>query len=228
MRRSVLLLPLLLCLPAALRAQVPARCSVVPDSVAAPTPQQIAEADSLRERLRAQLREEGLPERGLLMVDVEESRQGRLLFIDADLPEEARARIIGRMQDYLDGLPPGRRYQALVRIDATYPAVAPGRRLCRADLDNPQTMLERIQEVARAHPEAGRHRDRPLELRPVVLVVIAREGHVAYAEVVRSSGDAFVDEHAAAVGMALRFDPAALDEVPIDVRMRVPLVFYVR
>lgn len=226
MHRSLLPVLVALVLPAALAGQGRPPCSVLPDTVRGPTPQQVREADEVREHLRSLLRSQGHEERGLLMVDVQETRLGRLLFIDTDLPQATRDQIARQMQEYLEALPGGRGYQALVRIDATYPAVAAGRRLCRPELANPQTMIDLLDEAASAHPDAGRNGEDGVPHRATVLVVVTRDGDVAFAEVVASSGDEFFDARAPAIAAALRFHPASLDEVPIDTRIRIPL--YIR
>lgn len=225
MRRHLVPILLALLLPAALQAQGRERCTVVPDTVAGPTPQQVREADEMRGHLRSLLRRQGHEERGLLMVDVDETRSGRLLFMDTELPQAARDEIGRQMQEYLRTLPGGRGYQALVRIDATYPVVAPGRRLCRPDLANPQVLLDGLSEASKEHPDAA---VRPNLGVVVVLLVVTRDGYVAHAEVVRSSGDDFLDARAPTVAAGLRFHPASLDEVPIDTRIRIPLAFSVR
>lgn len=212
---------------AAAQQRAPERCSVVADTVAAPSPQQVREADEMRRELRAILRGHGQPEQGLLMVDVDPTRRGRLLFMEADIPDTTRAAVLAHVAEYLQGLPGGGRYQALVRMDATYPAVVPGVRQCRPEVVSWTEFSDAVGEVQLAHPAAGRHRGAPLRQQAVVLLVVTRDGHVAYAEVVATSGDEYLDTSAVEVAKLLRFDPASLDEVPIDVRIRFPLAFLI-
>ena len=227
--RAALVVPLALgalqAAEASAQQRPPERCSVVADTVAAPSPQQVREADEMREELRAILRAHGQPEEGLLMVDVDSTRRGRLLFMEADIPDTTRAVILGHVAEYLQALPGDGSYQALVRMDATYPAVAPGVRQCRPEVVSWIEFTDARGEVQLRHPAAGRHRNAPLQQQTVVLLVVTRDGHVAYAEVVGPSGDEYLDANAVEVAKLLRFDPASLDEVPVDVRIRFPVAF---
>jgi TonB family protein len=224
--RPAVLLALLA--PAGLAAQAPDRCAVVPDSIVPPTEQQVREADEMREGLRGILQRHGQAAEGLLMVDVDSTRRGRLLFMDAEIPDTTRAAVLAHVAEYLQALPGGRGYQALIRMDATYPAVAPGVRRCRPDLLTYGNLNDHVAEVERGHPAAGRHQGNPLQQRMTLLLVVSREGHVAYAEVLDPTGDEYLDRHAVEIAKMLRFDPASLDEVPIDVRLRFPLGFRIR
>jgi TonB family protein len=215
--------------PTALEAQRPQpRCAVVPDTILPPSEQQVREADELREALRGILTSHGQPLEGLLMVDVNADRRGRLLFMDADIPDTTRAAITHHVADYLRALPGGAAYQALIRMDAAYPAVVAGKRECAPELTSYSELSEAVSRVQLDHPAARRHRDAPLRQRLVLLLVVSREGHVAYADLVEPSGDDFLDGRAMEIAKILRFDPASLDEVPLDARLRLPLVFTVR
>ncbi len=229
--RSVLRIAALVALaaPAVLPGQAPPpRCAAIPDTAAAPSARQIAEADEMREQLRAILRAHALPEQGLLMVDVDSTRQGRLLFMEAAIPDASRAAVLAHVAEYLRGIPGGHRYQALVRMDATYPAMLPGKHHCRpvvADFGRFHELSDRVQDT---HPAAGRHVDRPLRQRVVVLLVVSRDGHVAYADVVQATGDEHLDVNAAEIVKQIRFEPASLDNVPIDARIRFTVQFTIR
>lgn len=222
--RPLALLALLgLLAPAAVAAQAPGRCAIVPDSILPPTPQQVREADEMREELRGILQRHGQAPEGLLMVDVDSTRRGRLLFMDAVIPDTTRAAVLAHVAEYLETLPGGHGYQALIRMDATYPAVAPGKRRCRPDFDNPGEFHQTLGRLMRGHPASGRHVTHPLTYPLVLLLVVGRDGHVPYAEVLNPTGDEHVDTHAVEAAKVLRFLPASLDEVPIDVRLRFPI-----
>lgn len=223
LRPSLRLALLALLGPAALAAQVPDRCAVVPDSIVPPTEQQVREADEMREELRGILQRHGQATEGLLMADVDSTRRGRLLFMDAVIPDTTRAAVLAHVAEYLEALPGGHGYQALIRMDATYPAVAPGKRRCRPDFDNPGEFQETLGRLMEGHPASGRHVTHPLKYPLVLLLVVSRDGHVAYAEVLNPTGDEHVDTHAVEAAKVLRFLPASLDEVPIDVRLRFPV-----
>ncbi|MBW3569938.1 MAG: energy transducer TonB [Gemmatimonadetes bacterium] len=209
------------------QAAPPARCAAIPDSLPGPTPQQIAERNELREQIQAVLRAHGQPVRGLLMVDVDSTRRGKVLFMEADLPDTTRRAAIAPVADYLATLAAGQGYQALIRIDGEYPAMTPGRLHCRPELANPDSLSGMMQAVLARHPEAGRHRE-AVAKRATVRMVVTRDGRVAYAEVERPTGDAFLDQNVEAIAMRLRFRPATLDGEPFDVRFRFNLTFNVR
>lgn len=211
------------------RAQAPAeRCTVIPDTVPGPSAQQIAERNTLRDQIAATLQAHGQPAAGLLMVDVDSTRRGKLLFMQAQLPDSTRRAAIGIVSTYLETLQQGRGYQALIRIDGDYPAMTPGRRHCRPELANGGQLSEMMQRVLEHHPESGRHGDNGLVRRAVVRLVVTREGQVAFAEVDTPSGDEFIDGNVEAIAMRLRFRPATLDGAPFDVRFRFTMTFTVR
>lgn len=201
------------------------RCTVVPDTAAAPSARQVEERNGLRDRIAATLRAHGAAPVGLLMVDVVPGERGRLLFMETQLADTARAAAMAHVSEYLQTLDRTRPYQALIRIDGDYPALTPGRRHCRPELANPDTMSDMMQRVLQRHPEAGRHNDEPLVKRAVVRMVVTREGHVAFAEMDTPSGDALIDANVEHIASRLRFRPATVDDVPFDVRFRFTLTF---
>jgi TonB family protein len=203
------------------------RCAAIPDSLPGPTPRQIAERNGLRDQIQAMLRAHGQPAAGLLMVDVDSTRRGKLLFMEATLPDSTRQAANALVATYLETLYAGRAYQALIRIDGDYPAMTPGRRHCRPELANPDVLSEMMQGVLENHPEAGR-RQQAVARRATMRLVVTREGRVAYAEVEQATGDAFIDPTLEAIAMRLRFRPATLDGEPFDVRFRFNLTFNVR
>lgn len=229
MRRII---PLALCFLAAapaVRAQAapPARCAAIPDSLPGPTERQIAERNELRDQIQGALRAHGQPVGGLLLVDVDSTRRGKLLFMEASLPDSTRQAAMALVASYLETLHSGRAYQALIRIDGGYPAMTPGRMHCRPELANPDSLSSMMQAVLRRHPENGRHAQAVVK-RAALRMVVTREGRVAYVEVVTPTGDEFLDQNVEAIAMRLRFRPATLDGEPFDVRYRFNLTFNVR
>lgn len=211
-----------------LHAQGPTpRCAVIPDTVPGPTEQQVRERTELRDQIQTVLRAHGQPVGGLLMVDVDSTRRGKVLFMEADLPDSTRAAAMSLVANYLATLRAGRAYQALIRIDGEYPAMTPGRTHCRPELANPDTMSSMMQAVLERHPEAGTHAQ-AIPKRATLRLVVSRQGHVAYAEVERPTGDAFIDRNLEAIALRLRFRPATLDGQPFDVRFRFNMTFNVR
>jgi TonB family protein len=226
-RAAALLAALVLAAPRAHAQQPPERCAVIPDTVPGPTEQQVRERNELRDQLQAVLRAHGQEVGGLLMVDVDSTRRGKVLFMDVDLPDSTRQTATSLVATYLGTLQAGRAYQALIRIDGEYPALTPGRRHCRPELANPDSLSGMMQAVLERHPEAGRHRN-AVARRATVRMVVTREGRVAYVEVERPTGDAFIDQNVEAIAYRLRFRPATLDGNPFDVRFRFNLTFNVR
>lgn len=230
MRRIFFLVPVAFALFAGeLRAQAaPERCTVIPDTAVAPTPQQVRERNELRDQIQAVLRAHGQPVGGLLLVDVDSTRRGKVLFMETQIPDSTRNAATTLVASYLGTLRAGRAYQALIRIDGEYPAMTPGRRHCRPELANPDTMSRMMHAVLARHPETGRHEAQPLVKRATVRMVVTREGRVAFAEVERPTGDPLIDANVEAIAYRLRFRPATLDGDPFDVRFRFNMTFNVR
>jgi TonB family protein len=204
------------------------QCGVVPDSVRPPTPGQIAERGQLRERLVAIGRRNGVSApTGLLMVDVDSTYKGTVLFMQSNYPEPAVRQTTRAVSEYLSSLPRGRRYQALIRVDGEYPAVAPGRQHCRPVLKNWEDQQEEMARVWRGHPERGKLAA-AVDRQVVLLLVVSRDGTVTYSGIARPSGDPYLDEAAPSVGRVLKFEPATLDGIPFDARYRLPLNFSIR
>jgi len=231
--RLLVLLALAAALPASLRAQTPRLpdqpCRVIPDTAAAiPTPQQVRERRELRAALDSIARANGVAApTGILFVDVDSTRHGKVFFIDSNLTQPASDAATRQVAEYLATLEHGRAYQALVRIDGDYVPPAPGKRSCNPVLANRDTLSALMLRVLDRHPERGRH-DEPVVKRAVVRLVVNREGGVSYAEVVQPTGDPAIDPYLEAIALRLRFLPARLDGVPYDVRFRFNLQFNVR
>lgn len=226
-RLAALAAALALAAPQAAAQQPGDRCSVIPDTVPGPTEQQIRERNELRDQIQTVLRAHGQHAGGLLMVDVDSTRRGKVLFMDVDLPDSTRQAATSLVATYLGTLRAGRAYQALIRIDGEYPAMSPGRRHCRPELANPDSLTAMMHRVLERHPEAGRHQQ-AVPRRATVRMVVTREGDVAYVEVERPTGDPFIDQNVEAIAYRLRFRPATLDGAPFDVRFRFNLTFNVR
>lgn len=205
------------------------RCNTVADTVRGPTPGQIAEWQELRGRLAAIGRRHGVtaPE-GLLLVDVDTTRKGQLLFLDSNYPEPAVEQATRAVAEYLETLPSGRGYQALIRVDAEFPALTPGRQHCTPVLYTAgEERLRLMHEAERTHPLWGELAE-PLRRQALVLLVVSRTGSVALAAIARSTGDEHLDAAAVSIGRRLRFSPATLDGEPFDTRIRFPVGFEVQ
>ncbi|HEU4560359.1 MAG TPA: energy transducer TonB [Longimicrobium sp.] len=224
--RAALLTAALLAFPAAAAAQGPTLgqgCSIVADSAIVPTPQQIAERQQLRLALDSIARAHGTPEpAGILYVDVDSMRQGKVFFIESNLSPEAAQAATARVGEYLTTLQSGRAYQALVRVGADYVAPAPGKRSCAPKLQSLQLMVDLMGRMMQNHPNRNRGTD-PVKRNAVVRLVVSRDGTVPYAELMQPTGDAYVDPLLPAIMERMRFSPATLDDVPHDVRFRFTL-----
>jgi len=206
--------------------EVTQECRVVPDTAAVPTPGQIRERRELQARLVALGRSNGVAApTGLLLVDVDSTRRGKVIFIETNYPQALVNTATRAVGAYLETLPPGKPYQALIRIDGEYPAMAAGKRHCAPTLANLQElsdMMERVRDRYPGHPPT------PEIKRAVVRLVVNREGTVSYVEVERPTGDENLDPYVTAIAERLRFLPAKLDDMAFDTRFRFTLAFNVR
>jgi TonB family protein len=214
-------------------AQTPAvevaqECKVVPDTAVVPTAGQVRERRELQARLASLGRSNGVATpTGLLLVDVDSTRRGKVIFIETNYPQELVNTATRAVGEYLGTLPPGRSYQALIRIDGEYPAMAAGKRHCPPTLANRQELSDMMQRVLRRYPGAG-NLPKPEVKRAVVRMVVNREGAVSYVELERPTGDENLDPYVTAIAERLRFLPAKLDDVAFDTRFRFTLTFNVR
>lgn len=209
-------------------AQAAQECKVVSDTAAVPTAGQVRERRELRARLEALGRSSGVATpTGLLLVDVDSTRQGKVIFIETNYPQELVNTATRAVGEYLETLPPGRPYQALIRIDGDYPAMAPGKRHCAPTLANRDDLGLMMQRVMQRHPQAGKL-PQPVVKNAVVRLVVNREGTVSYVEVERPTGDENLDPYVTAIAERLRFVPAKLDDMAYDTRFRFTLTFNVR
>lgn len=224
--RSIFLVPLFLLLSTGGRLAAQAGpCRIVADTAVVPSPKQVAERQRLRASLDSIARRGGVAQpSAILYVDVDTTRHGTLVFIDSNLTPETTAAATRRVEQYLTSLEGGRAYQALIRLDADYVALAPGKRACGPVLENRQELVDLLHAVAEHHPQAGRL-PQPATLNAIVRLVVNRRGTVSYVEVVQPAGDEFVDRYVSAIAEHLRFTPATLDDVPYDVRTRFTLTF---
>lgn len=224
--RAALLALAFLAFPAAAAAQgqpLGQGCTIVADSAIVPTPQQIAERQQLRMALDSIARAHGTAEpAGILYVDVDSTRQGKLFFIESNLSPEGTQAATARVSEYLTTLQSGRAYQALIRVGADYVAPALGKRSCAPKLETVQLMVDLMGRMMQNHPNRNRGTE-PLKRNVVIRLVVSRDGTVPYAELVQPTGDAYVDPLLPAIMQRMRFTPATLDGVPHDVRFRFTL-----
>lgn len=202
-------------------------CAVVPDTIVSPSQAQLRDRADLRNRVAQAFREAGHPATGLLYVDLDSTRRGTVMFIETEPPVETRNAAIQQIAGYLETVPAGKPYHALLRIDGEYPVIAPGARHCPPALANKGDMDRFGGLMMEQHPMAGRV-SRPQPVRATLMLVIDRAGNVAWAGLERPSGDEFLDARAADFAQILRFVPASVNGVPIDVRTRFNLTLHIR
>ncbi|HET7230586.1 MAG TPA: hypothetical protein VFJ16_11325 [Longimicrobium sp.] len=198
-------------------------CVFVSDTTPIPSAAQVADRQKLRLALDSIARANGTPEpAGILYVDVDSTRHGKVFFIESNLSPEGTQLATARVGRYLETLESGRAYQALVRLGTDYIAPAAGKRICAPKLQNIQVLVDQRGLMMEHHPYARSNRP-TAERRAVLQLVVSRDGTVPYAELVQPTGDAYVDGRLPAIAQRLRFSPATLDDVPYDVRFRFAL-----
>jgi TonB family protein len=203
-------------------------CRVVADTAVVPTAGQVRERRELQARLAGLGRANGVAEpTGLLLVDVDSTRRGKVIFIETNYPQELVNTATRSVGEYLETLPVGKPYQALIRIDGEYQAMAPGKSHCPPMLENRGLLGQLMQRVMQAHPQSGKLPE-PVVKNAVVRLVVNREGVVSYVEVERPTGDEHLDQYLVDIAERLRFAPAKLDGVAYDTRFRFTLTFNVR
>jgi len=222
-RAAVLAAAILALRPAAAHAQLGQGCVIVSDTTPVPTARQVRDRQRLRLALDSIARRNGTPDpAGILYVDVDSTRQGKVFFIDANLTAEATQLATARVGRYLETLESGRAYQALIRLGTDYIAPAAGKRSCAPKLLNVQALVDLRASMMEHHPNLRGGRE-PEERRALLQLVVSRDGTVPYVELLRPTGDAYVDGLLPAIAERLRFSPATIDEVPYDVRFRFAL-----
>lgn len=92
---------------------------------------------------------------------------------------------------------------------------------CRPALLDPDRFARDLQIVGRV---AASYAGTRSQLRVDVRMLVTREGEVAYAEVSRSSSMSALDREVLALAEGLRFHPAAVDDVPVDVWVEQPVL----
>jgi TonB family protein len=224
---------LLLLAGAALAAAVPARAQTGPcRSWEPPRPLRRAERvrDSIRNAIRDTLRTEllqaarhaGVAEpAGIVLVERTDRRTGqaRAWSFRANVPDSVSQAVVARRAPLLMRWPDreGIMYFRLEAID--YPD-EPVMECLPALLNREQFVreMQRLSLIAAAY--AGTRS----QLRVDVRMLVTREGEVAYAAVSRSSSMSALDREVLAVAEGLRFHPAAVDDVPVDVWVEQPVV----
>jgi TonB family protein len=228
MRIAILLLA-----GAALAAAVPAGAQTGPcSSVEPPRPPRRADRvrDSVRTAIRDTLRTEllqaardaGVAEpAGIVLVERTDRRTGqaRAWSFRSNVPDPVSQEVVVRRAPLLARWP-DREALMHVRLDAIDYPDEPVME-CLPALVNPGQFARDMQQLARfASGYAGTRS----ELRVYVRMLVTREGEVAYAMVSRRSSIDRLDREAIVLVQGLRFHPAAVDDVPVDVWVEQPVI----
>ncbi len=162
--------------------------------------------------------------RGIVIVTTERGGAGPVIHaVDVNFPtavlEAAAPALLERMKELPERQ--GGRVASVLRLDTTAlpPARADGRRRdCKPTLLNRELVVNELQHWASTSPDSER-----VPRAVLVGFALSRDGRVVYAEIVRSSGRAAVDQFAYALVGRLLFRPATLDGVTRDVWAVLPI-----
>jgi TonB family protein len=186
--------------------------------------------DSLREHLTAAIRadilrsagEAGLAAEGLVLAQYDQgTRTGRMWPAQGVVTPEVLSGVYERAQPLLATYPGAARGNVVVhfRLDSLpleTPRVGDVVLECRPDVTNPGEVRRVIQDFARRGPA-----DSPAPA--VVRALVARDGEVVFMELARSSGSTRVDAFALELFERMRFAPASINGVPVDVWVEQPV-----
>jgi TonB family protein len=228
--RIRLVLPILAALAAsplaAQQARLPSYCR--PDTVTRPDLVQkrlLSEAiqDSLRSEIVAAARQAGVAQpAGLIAVQIRDRRRARVeaTAFRANVPESivdsvvaARTALVTRWPERTDHLH--------VRLDGPFPP-ADARVECTPGVENSAWFARELGRVVSAdRPPAGQMGG----ARATLTMLVSREGNVVFATLSRTSPRPGVNQGILDAACGLRFRPATLGGVPVDVWVEQPVHF---
>ncbi|HEU4561741.1 MAG TPA: energy transducer TonB [Longimicrobium sp.] len=140
----------------------------------------------------------------------------------ATVSEAALAPVVERVRAELKAFAAAGPLLWHVRLD---PAPMPTGAAARPVIDNPREVRALVNRfVAQNFREIFQGRR---GLRVDLQLVVSREGEVAYARVLRSSGNPAVDQEALRIAPTMRFQPARVGTQPVDRQINFPLYFVV-
>lgn len=176
--------------------------------------------------VRASARAAGLdaPRGIVLLVSDERRRQVEAYALDGDLPDSLAAEVGRRALPHLATYPGRGRVAMHLRLDsvATPPAVPGSRRVtCTPHLSNRLLIQQRMQAFASSvsHVVTTATSGRAASIG----ALLSRDGVVLHSEVMESSGDVRMDRFAADLAREMRFLPASMDGVTMDVWVVLPI-----
>lgn len=241
--RSRLLIPMMLCLTAApAHAQaagaLPANCTSVSPLDAARQPRYSqAQLDSqevvrnarnvLREDLRTAARAAGIAEPvGLIFVERNERRPGaaRVWSFRSNVPDALSRTVMARNAEPLARLG-GRDRPIHVRVDESAATLDSVTYECTPVLLDPDQMVRALTRII-ADSSSFPSRRPGSEMRPATLhlvMLVTQDGYVAHAELKRSTRHRNLERELLQVARRLRFRPATIENVPMDVWVEQPV-----
>lgn len=189
--------------------------------------------DSLRAHVQAAIRDQivrgageaGLAAEGLVLVQYDQrTRTGKIWPVQGAVTPAVLAGVYERAQPLLAAYPVERAERGEVtlhvRLDSLpmeTPRVGDVVLECRPEVTNAGEVRRMIDDYAR--------RTRSGSPSPaMVRALVARDGAVVFVELARSSGNGLVDAFALELFGRMRFAPASIDGVPVDVWVQQPVV----
>lgn len=176
--------------------------------------------------LRASARAAGLdaPKGIVLLVSDERRRNVDAYALDGDFPDSLAAEAGRRALPHLATYPGRGRVAIHLRLDSVAtPEAAPGsqRVTCTPHLSNRLLIQQRMQAFATSvsHVVTTATGGRTASIG----ALLSRDGQVLHSEVMESSGDVRMDRFAGDLAREMRFLPASMDGVPMDVWVVLPI-----
>lgn len=241
--RSRLWFPMVLCLAAGAPAyaqaagSLPANCEAAGSEAAQQPRYSQAQLDSqevvrnarnaLREDLRTAARAAGIAEPvGLIFVERNERRPGaaRVWSFRSNVPDALSRTVMARNAEPLARLG-GRDRPIHVRVDESAATLDSVTYECRPVLLDPDQLVRALTRII-ADSSSFPSRRPGSEMRPATLhlvMLVTQDGYVAHAELKRSTRHRNLERELLQVARRLRFRPATIENVPMDVWVEQPV-----
>lgn len=178
--------------------------------------------DSIRADVTRGARAAGAAPEGVLMVQYDvRARTGRMWMAQGSIPNEVLLAAYARAEPLLPAYPYARNGQVLfhTRLDPLpqdTPRSGDVVEECRPEVRNENEIRRLIRDFAERHrgfSGSAAH----------VTALVARDGQVIYSELSRTSGSGAVDQFAIELFGRMRFSPATVQGVPVDVWVQQPV-----
>lgn len=180
-------------------------------------------ADSLRTEIEAAAREAGVAEPvGLLAIRIRDRSSGaaEVTPLESNVRGEVIQPVLARHAAMLARWP-DREPWLHVRLDGPHPA-AGAQTECTPAVLNSAAFLR---ELPRVLSRYGAEPSSPPRVRVAVRMLVSREGEVVFGVVTRRDAGGDIERGVLDLTRTLRFRPATLDGVPVDVWVEQPITF---